>query len=890
MASRTDPPRPRDAASAAWKWYLAFGLASAVVYYATPPAASRLAVWPLIGWSSVIAIVAGARRDHARVNAWWLLAAGVAMFIAGDNLYSFRNYVRHDTDLFPSYVDVVYLSMYPLLIAGLAALVRRRSDGRDRMSLIDAAVISSGLGIVVWVLVIAPSFHSAGLGTIARLVSMAYPIGDVALLAIAVRLAVGSGRRPPAFWLLTGSLVPLIVADTLYGYLNLAGAWHEHHPVDVGWIAFYVGWGVAALHPSMGQLAERPASTPPLRPRRVLLLGAAVLIAPAVLFTEQATGQVQNAAAIAVVSAVTFALVLVRTAGLAAQVADQRGEARFRALIDNASDAIVVLDDTGCVRYLTPSTERLLGRPVDQLMRRPLAELLERRDAVQLEAVLAGATSAAALEWQLSRGADGWRDVEVRTADLRAVRGVNGVVLTIRDITERKQLDAELRRQALHDALTGLPNRTLFLDRVGHALARVLRHDGQMAVLFLDVDDFKSVNDSLGHSAGDELLIATAARLAGTIRPEDTIARLGGDEFAILVEAGSIDDAVRVADRVHETLQEPIDVGDQQLAVRVSVGIAVGSSDTIDPEDLLRDADAAMYVAKRNGKDRNAIFEPSMHEDAIRRLDTARELRSAIEHDEIVPFYQPIVDVRTGWPMGFEALARWRHPRRGIVGPAEFIPIAEDSGEVVQIGRRMLAAACAQLEQWKRLAVVGEDVYVSVNLSARHVQSEAVVDDVQRVLRTTGLDPASLVLEVTETAVIEDLEATRSNLVALKELGVRLAIDDFGTGYNSLTHLGSLPFDIVKIDKSFVDRLGATSDGEAMVRAVVDLAARLGLVTVAEGVEAPAQASVLELTGCMLGQGYLFAKPAPPEDTRLQVIGLANFARLRDEVAAGALA
>jgi diguanylate cyclase (GGDEF)-like protein len=456
------------------------------------------------------------------------------------------------------------------------------------------------------------------------------------------------------------------------------------------------------------------------------------------------------------------------------------------------------------------------------------------------------------------------RDLEVVAADMRGTAYVNGIVLTMRDITERKHLDLELRRQALHDSLTGLPNRTLFLDRVEQALNRAEPTDRSVAVLFLDLDDFKVVNDSLGHAAGDELLVAVATRLTTSARASITVARLGGDEFALLLESDDIDGAVeQAALRIQATLRAPFSLRGGEVSVHVSMGMAVGSSRTHTPIDILRDADLAMYVAKRNGKDRFEKYLPAMHEDVNRRLEIVAELRDAIDRDELRAYYQPIVDLASGRTIGAEALVRWKHPERGLLAPIEFIPIAESTGLIVPLGRWMLHEACRTTAEWKATGVADDAFYVSVNLSARHVQDDNVLQDVSAALLASGLAGQSLVLEVTETALIEDLSQAGSTLATLKDLGLRIAVDDFGTGYSSLAYLSNFSLDIIKLDKSFIDRVANTADGERMVRAVVDLAHTLGHTVIAEGVEQPVQAEALVLLGCQLAQGYLFARPMP---------------------------
>jgi diguanylate cyclase (GGDEF)-like protein/PAS domain S-box-containing protein len=857
----------RDA-PALWKWYLLAGCLLSAVYPLVPPAPAKLVVWPAIGWSAVAAIVVGVRRHRPDGQiAWYLLALGIATFIVGDDLYSFRNFVQHDDVPFPSYVDVVYLAMYPLLIVGLVLLIRRRSPGRDRASLLDAAIITCGAGLLSWVILIVPYFRSQDIGVLERLTSIAYPLGDIALLAMIVRLAVGSGRRPISFWLLAASIVQLLIADALYGYLNLAGLWHEHNVVDGGWIAFYVGWGVAALHPSMRELSARSSGSPRVSRRRLLLVGSAALIPPAVLFVEQLNGEVVDGAAIAVTSAILFVLVLARTSGLAGEVSEKRSEARFHSLVTNASDAIVVVDDIGVVRYQTPSAARVLGRHAAELLDHPIGDLLAVEDERQLGVLLATAGVTTTVDWRVRSGDGTWRDMEVIAADLRDDASVHGLVLTMRDITERRALDAELRRQALHDTLTTLPNRSLFHDRVVHALSRAARRQGDVAVLFLDLDDFKMVNDSLGHPSGDDLLIAVAARLLTTLKSGDTLARFGGDEFAVLLEDGDVAHAAEaVAQRMQDALREPFRVGEEDVPVHVSIGIAVGRAGVDTPSGLLRNADLAMYVAKRNGKARFERFVPEMHEQAIRRLEVASELRGAIDNGQLVVFYQPIVAVATGLTLGAEALVRWNHPSRGLIPPNDFIPVAETTGLVIPLGRWVLDEACRQTRAWQQAGLVDDAFYISVNLSARHLRDTSVVDDVVHALDTSGMTASALLIEVTETGLVEDLDPAGTVLHDLKALGVRLAIDDFGTGYSSLGRLGTFPLDVVKIDKSFIDRLGGHADGDAMVRAVVDLSHTLGMMTVAEGVEDPDQARALSRLGCSVAQGFLFARPMPADD------------------------
>jgi len=433
----------------------------------------------------------------------------------------------------------------------------------------------------------------------------------------------------------------------------------------------------------------------------------------------------------------------------------------------------------------------------------------------------------------------------------------------IDDITARKELEGQLRHQALHDSLTGLANRALFADRTQHALDRADRElDTPPAVLFLDLDDFKTINDSLGHSAGDALLVAVGRRLERILRPADTAARLGGDEFAILLEDVGDETPQAVAARLLQAFEQPFSIMRKQVQVHVSIGIAQDPTGSVGPEELLRNADLAMYVAKQRGKGRYELYEDRMHEQALRRLDLKANLARAIAEDQLEVFYQPIVELGEGSLVGFEALLRWRDPDGQFVPVKEVIELAEETGLIAAIGRFVLNAACRQAMEWA--PVTGGPLHVAVNVSASQLAQGTVVADVRAALRESRLDPSALVIEITESALIEDSLAALRELRQLRKLGVRLALDDFGTGYSSLGRLRQLPFHIVKIDRSFVSRITQEPEG-AVVQSILEMAMTMGLEVVAEGIETQAQLAALRARGCRLGQGFHFSRPVPPE-------------------------
>jgi diguanylate cyclase (GGDEF)-like protein/PAS domain S-box-containing protein len=432
----------------------------------------------------------------------------------------------------------------------------------------------------------------------------------------------------------------------------------------------------------------------------------------------------------------------------------------------------------------------------------------------------------------------------------------------LRDISDRKQIEEQLAHQATHDPLTGLPNRVLLLDQLQFALSRARRHQRSVAVLFLDLDHFKVVNDSLGHSLGDRLLMAIAERLKTALRPGDTVARFGGDEFVLMCEQlTSENDVVAIAKRVDDAISGSFTIDDTEIFVGVSIGIAVSTESTTDPETLIRDADAAMYRAKARGRARFEIFDSAMRDSAVDRLDIENALRRSLERHELRVFYQPIVDLAKGHIAGVEALVRWEHAERGLLLPNDFITIAEETGLIVPIGRWVLDHACRQVQRWQASIECTPDLIVNVNLSGRQLGHPELVGDVRAILDETGIDPAHVELEITESVLMDDVEMSDQTLGQLRALGVKLVVDDFGTGYSSLSYLRQVPVDVLQVDQSFVSGLGRDQGDSAIVAAIVNLAHTLGLQAVAEGVETPDQLDELRRMGCDLAQGFHLSRP-----------------------------
>ena len=565
--------------------------------------------------------------------------------------------------------------------------------------------------------------------------------------------------------------------------------------------------------------------------------------------------------------------------GTAADVTDRkRAEAQLQqtlsllsATLDSTADALLVVDASGRISLFNRRFAEMWRIPDDVLAsgddERALGCALEQ--LLDPDAFLAKVhelyADPEAESFDLLQFRDG-RMVE-RYSKPQRVDGVTvGRVWSFRDVSDHKRLEQELAHQAFHDSLTGLANQALFRDRVDHAVARNARLASRLGVVFLDLDNFKTVNDSLGHTAGDALLVAVAERLGRCVRDSDTVARLGGDEFAVLVEdLNSVGDVTQLADRIIAALQRPFTLAGRDVFINTSIGIALDGLPGVDSGQLLRNADIAMYTAKRRGRGRYEIFEPAMHQAAVERMEIEASLRQALERRDLTLEYQPVVALATGGLTGVEALVRWRHPERGPLPPATFIPLAEEAGLIGELGRQVLTTACAQVRSWQLEHAICTNLKLSVNLSPRQLQADDIVDQVAEALARSGLPPSTLVLEITEGAVMNDAEAAISRLHDLKALGVKLAVDDFGTGYSSLSYLQRFPIDILKIDRSFVNEMESRDEQASLVAAIISLARSLDLYAVAEGVETLRQAEALTALGCRFGQGYHFARPMTPE-------------------------
>jgi len=537
----------------------------------------------------------------------------------------------------------------------------------------------------------------------------------------------------------------------------------------------------------------------------------------------------------------------------------RRRERRLSALVEHANDGILVIDGRGQVTFVTPSfSAEFFGASDATTFDGKLhADDRDRATKAWRRVVAGGAGTVSEIEARILRRDGEWRHVWAKLTNYVEDPAVAGVIFNVTDVSDRREYERKLTHQALHDALTGLPNR----DLLRHRLDRVATSDSRSihSVLYLDCDDFKRVNDTLGHAAGDQYLVEFANRLVGCLRPEDTVARMGGDEFAVMLEHTDADGALVAAQRVMGAIVVPFRIGGKDVHPSASIGVASGLLSPLHPDTLVADADLAMYFAKRAGKGGYRVFVVSMRTELVDHLQLGEELRSAVESIALGVVYQPMIDLKTGEIVGAEALARWRHPTRGWVEPDTFIPLAEELGMVEKIDMWVLRTACAHGRAWIR---DGSELFrLAVNLSGRDLQQSTLVENVARILRESGFPPDRLELELTEGVAIDESQDAQHSLEQLKSLGIHLAIDDFGTGYSALSRLRNLPFDRLKIDKAFVDDIGSTHEGPLLIDTILDMARVLGLQVVAEGVETPAQAAYLRERNCDFAQGFLFNRP-----------------------------
>jgi diguanylate cyclase (GGDEF)-like protein/PAS domain S-box-containing protein len=815
----------------------------------------------LLGAGGVAVWGAWRRPGPTRVP-WLWIAAGVVLSGFGDLTFSIYTHVRgFEPDV--SFADIPWLASYGAIVIGLLMLLRRsrRHDRSDVDGVIDVLVVAIVALLVIWQVSLEATVTDASLAVEVRAIWASYPILDAALLALVVRTAMS---RAPGAVVLVGGVACWLFSDFFYLLFPDSTGW-------AGWLN--AGWMVGAVLLAAATWSRRTTRIPSRSPDAVgpLRLGLAIaplLVPPTIEVVTYRRGEDPNPWPLLIASLALGVLAFARSYRLlqAEQVAhdELEGAARhFGALVQRSSDAAMVLEPDGTIKYVSPAAQDQFGYEPSDLVGKVGWDLIHPDD---VEATIAAFTGVGdepgahrTAELRIVDGLGRYRWVEEVVTNLLEEPAVNGLVANIRDISNRKAAEQQLERLAHVDELTGLPNRR----RLAEQLREVLAADRRVALLVVDLDQFKVVNDSRSHAVGDLLLGAVAKRLRGLLRDGDLLGRTGGDEFGIVLQDVSDEaEARRWADQVEHVFDEPIDLhASGVFPMSAGIGIALSGRRTT-AQQLLQRADTAMYAAKASGPGRTVVFDHQLRKLADEWVTVQAELRSALTNDELLVHYQPVVDLAEDRTTGVEALVRWRHPTRGLLYPADFIPIAERSDLIDRIGAFVLEHACRDAAWWAR---AGHPMTVAVNVSPTQLRDDRVCGLIRTALYDSGLPPELLVIEITETALIESAGSAMETLATIRSLGVHIALDDFGTGYSSLAFLKSLPADIVKIDRSFVVDIERSTPDRNIVGAVIQLATALDRIVVAEGVETEAQRDILLRLGCPRGQGFLWAPAVPAE-------------------------
>ncbi|MEA2725257.1 MAG: hypothetical protein QOH59_3028 [Gemmatimonadales bacterium] len=829
--------------------------------------------------------------DPAVRRALRLLALGGATVFIGNAIST--GYVLTLNESPPvSWADPFYLTDSLLTLTALLAFPLARRTRLERWKfLLDAAMVLVGGAVAIWYFSVRPTAASQESSLVVNLLAFAYPLASMLVLlgvtTVLLRRPIDGNRL--AFGLLVTGVSMGVVADLTFNLVQLEVGSRSASWADAVFLICYVMLiGSAELYWRRPVPRRETSAVPVTRfqaisPLPYLAVGTTYVLLLVVAlrpWTDPISGLAVGALLVTGLVVLRQLLAVRENVRLLAERAVRQNEARFRSLVQHSSDVIIVTRADGTVRFVSPSATRVFGYDPSGMLRRTVSELLHPDDRERAATFFRNAAQSPGVtgpvEWRFSQPDGSWLHAEILATNLLHDATVKGVVLNTRDVSERRRLEEQLTHQAFHDPLTGLANRALFRDRVSHALALAQRRGSPVTVLFLDLDDFKTVNDSLGHAEGDRLLMAAAERFLACARSADTVARLGGDEFAILIEGA--DGGEGLPDRLAAAMSHPFSLSGNQVRITASIGVASASTDDR-ADDLLRNADMAMYAAKRRGKGGAAMYESRMYADIRERLDLEAALRTAIAGHQLTLFYQPIVNLKSGSIHGVEALVRWEHPQFGRLLPQHFIPLAEETGLIVQLGSWVLGEACRQLQVW-RAAHPRLSLAVSVNISGRQLQGSGLTDALRQTLTSSGVEPSSVVLEITESVLMQQTDVVLERLQQLKGLGVRLAIDDFGTGYSSLSYLQRFPIDILKIAKPFVEEVGQGADRSALARAIVGLGDTLKLQTIAEGIERAEQRAALIELGCTLGQGHHFW-PALSAAAIDELLSADRFPRLR---------
>ena len=856
------------------KILVALPFVGVLAYFAVPLVGIRaegVSVFNATAICSVVVFFTVLLLAHPKPRApWVLIGIAMAAWVTGDLIFS-----AIGGDATVSVADGFYGLGYLSLISATTLLIRRRVAERDVDSVTDALLIGLAFFLFLWIGVIGPTWDDSTVSTATRVMTALYPLLDIILLFSLVRLILIPEGVGPSIVALAGALTAILAGDISFAALQQTGSYVEGpwQLNDAIWLIGYALLPVAAL--LAGRDPALDTREPMARPSRLsslLAAGIALVSIPGAALLARVIDIDPTVAVFEVTGAAIVILVLTRIIRLQwsldeAFTAVDRQQRYYRAVAEHASDSFLIVSRTGLVIDGADTVRNLIGFSLGELVGTVATDFIHPDDhsyaGALLEEALARPGVTVPGEFRVANATGKYLWLEVFCTDLSTDPAVGGIVVNAHDVTGRKEAEAELEHRALHDSVTGLANRALFRDRVERAFLRREVEGIDVAVLFCDLDGFKMVNDTIGHEAGDEVLRVAAERFSHSVRPTDTLARFGGDEFAVIIESDGdlMTEARAIADRLVEAMAEPVDVRGRPMRVTASIGIAIASDEHArTPAELMRDADTAMYSAKAGGRNRAIVYDSSMGTAVLTRVQLDNDLHQAVANNEFLLVYQPIVELATTRFTGFEALLRWDHPTRGLLTPDEFIGIAETNGTIVEIGRWVLLEACREARRWGP-AADGTRPSVSVNVSGIQLAEPGFIDDVANALTATGLASASLNLEITESTLVEYTAPIAELLRSLQTMGVHIVIDDFGVGQSSLAYLRQFPVDVIKLDRSYVEGITDADYVPALVGGLLELARKLEITSLAEGIETPAQREALVREGCELGQGYLFARP-----------------------------
>jgi len=855
---------------AAWIWFRIDGIGVSEAIDDFGQAAAALI--------AAAACAVAARRHVGRTRlAWALLAGSAVAWVGGEAVWSYFEVLRGQQVPFPSLADAGFLAAVPLAIAGIAVFPGRHRVASRLAFLLDGSIMAGALLLISWATVLG-TVYRAGSGTpLSTIIGLAYPISDIVIAVMALLLV---GRTPSSIrlplLLVVAGLVANLLSDSAFAYLTTVNTYGPVQIIDSGWVAGYLLIALGAVRAALVPASRSPANDRPQGGWTLVFVYVPVAIAATIAALKNVGGSDDPLLLWDLMAVV--ALVIMRqfivlwdnmslNQKLEAQSAALReSEGHLRSLVQNSGDVVMLADGDGTVRFVSTSIDRFFAYSPTELVGQPFSELLHPEDRPTFADGLKKALTASAhpipVSCRFRHKLGSWTHCHVTITNLLHQSSPQALVLNIRDVTDRKEMEERLAHLAAHDPVTSLPNRLSFRTQLDEALEASVPDRG-IAVLVLDVDDFKLVNDALGERASDDVLGMIGGRLGKIVPPGDVVARMGADEFAVLMKAVvDEDEPVRLAERIVEHFKAPFRVQEREILLRLSMGIAAQAGREETAETLMRNADIALNSAKAHGKGRYERYESQQHVALNARMELESDLARALERRQFVLHYQPAVRLDDGTLLGFEALVRWNHPRRGLLSPGDFIALADETGLIVPLQRWVLGQACADGRHWQLQFPVQPALHVSVNVSHRGLADAGLVTDIAHACTAAAFAPERLVLELTEGATLTG-KATLARLMDLHERGVKLALDDFGAGSAPLTALRDLPVDMVKLDHSFVGRMAASSTDATVAHAVIDLGNTLGMTTMADGIERAEQLVALQALRCVAGQGYYLSRPLP---------------------------